>query len=284
MIINSTPTHWRAHFDSAAEAAHYLETTPSKWNLLKDHVGRHYADRSWTLGCDFKDVMRLAKDGWEDGTRNLETKLRGIPPRQGSSSSWTYDVAGYVPDVPRYLSGEPANMMRHGHPKGHKPIVSLCVMIWINAGINAAEMVNYGTAMTALIDQIEQAGRRVELWAGVIAPHVGKAGIMSATWTVKSAEDHVDLAAVAFSLAHPGASRKLGWGIWERSDRPADRSFGQGGYTTKLADVLDPPHGMVFLGGVANSYGACSTMDKALPFVAKQINLAAGEQLVEVEN
>lgn len=282
MLIQSSPTHWRAHFDSVGDAERFISGTPSKWSLLRDHVGRTFSEYSWTLRHTNADVLRLARDGWEEGLAKLHDGLVGRPPAREHTSNWTFDVAGYYPDVPRYLDGDPTCMMRHGHPKGNKPVICIFVQVWINSMIDARQMMNYGVALTAYIDQIEKSGKRVELIAGVIAPHRNRK-IMSATWTVKRAEDPVDLAAIAFSLAHPGASRRFGWALWERSDLPADSAFGQGGYSAKREDMIDPPEGMLFLPGVANEPSRCRTIEDAVAHVATQINRAAGEPIVEID-
>jgi hypothetical protein len=84
-------------------------------------------------------------------------------PARDKEDSWRYDVAGELPDIGRFLAGDPAHMKRHGHPKGHRPIISLAINVIANAMITAQQMANYGAALVTVVDQIENAGRRVDL-------------------------------------------------------------------------------------------------------------------------
>lgn len=283
MLIHEDSRYSRAHADSVGEVCDFIEGSQAKWPYRPCRTMEGiYGEQSWTLKHDDAKVMRLARDGWKEGTEQVSARL--LPPARERTSSWRYDMAGYLPDVPRFLGGSPDCMMRHGHPKGRTPVISLCVQVWINAIITAAQMVNYGAAVASCIDLLEQSGKRVELWAAVVQKngHEPKR-TMSASWVVKKPDEHVDFADLAFSLAHPGASRRFGWRVWERFNCTPDTRYGMGGYTPTLADVLGAPEGMLFLPGVANQYDRSKTADDALKLVMNQINLAAGEDIVELE-
>jgi hypothetical protein len=177
-------------------------------------------------------------------------------------------------------------MMRRGEDKGHKPIVSICVNVWIRCDVKAAHMANYGAAMVAMIDHLENCGKRVEVRAVVAAPHCldDTSTFMSASWMVKNAEDGVDLGALAFSLAHPGASRWFGWEVWRRSTLKYDKGYGRGnGYEMVEDDLIDPVPGAIMLPGLNSNPDACRTIEEALVFVRNEINGAAGEELITLE-
>lgn len=132
--------------------------------------------------------------------------------------------------------------------------------------------------MCAVIDQLENSGRRVELnvaWCSQIS------GVrVSVGWTAKRAEDTLDLASIAFSLAHPAASRRIGFAMAERSAARQDLGYGMT-YSPTEDDWIDPLPGTYCIQGVG--YGGSETLDKAIAQVVKEINKAAGEELVTVE-
>jgi hypothetical protein len=271
----------KLYFDSQIEAADFLRGTSSKWG----RASSTQPSRDWDFNLDAEGTQELARRGWSEGAKNLGDVLAVHMPERDNVDSWRYDVAGELPDIGRYLAGDPAHMRRHGHPKGHRPIISLFINNWIVCFTKAQQMANYGAAIVAMVDQLENSGRRVEVTAGTIAES-GSSGrtMMSATWRVKAAEDALDLGALAFAVAHPAASRRFGWKLWERTDAPRDSMYGTGlGRVATEADLVDPMPGTLMLNGIKMDGARCNTLAQALAFAAEQINAAAGEKLVTVE-
>lgn len=277
---------WKAHGESTMDVARFIAS--NRKNVINDVVestSGTYGMHKWTLGHDFAHVQRLAAEGWTEGALDLADRLSATLPMRDRDSTWRYDVAGERPDVGRFLSGDPANMMRHGHPKGHIPVVTLAINVWIRCDVKAQNMANYGAAVCAMIDRLENAGRRVEVIAMVTAPQGNDhSEILSASWTVKHAQDAVDYGALAFSLVHPGASRRFGWAVWDRLDIKQCDGHGAGvGYKATLDDLISPSPNTLIMTGLNSDPYRCATIEDALVFVRDQINLAAGETLVEVE-
>lgn len=275
----------KLHFDSQIEAADYLLNTTPKWADCTASRTGHRNEYSWDFCLGWQGTQQLARTGWSEGAKDLGDRLAVHMPERDHVDAWRYDVAGELPDVGRYLAGDPVHMRRHGHPKGHKPIISIFVNNWIVCSTTAQQAANYGAAITSLIDQLENSGRRVELTVGTIAQHFRHGNtMMSATWRVKAAEDPLDLAAVAFAIAHPAASRRFGWSLWETTDAPMDKFYGVGmGRIAEEADLIDPFPGTLMINGIKMDGGRCNALDAALAFAAGQINAAAGETLVTVE-
>lgn len=271
------------------EAADHLLSAPNNWKSTSrwdsDSRSKHDSEYKWDFGLGWERTQELARKGWSEGAQNLSSKLAVHMPNNEHIDSWRYDVAGELPDIGRYLAGDPVHMRRHGHPKGHRPIISLFINNWITCMIKADQMANYGAALVAIVDQLENMGRRVELLGGTIAQsNVRRDVMMSATWKVKAAEDPLDLATVAFAVAHPAASRRFGWSLWETTAAPKDSGYGFGlGPDATEADLVDPLPGTLIIPGLKHNHARCLTLDDALAFASEQINSAAGEQLVSIE-
>ena len=201
-------------------------------------------------------------------------------PERDHVDSWRYDVAGELPDIGRHLAGDPMCMKRHGHPKGRQPIISILVNICCSGGIDAKSYANFGAALVNVIDQLENSGRRVELHVGWISSMSKR---VTCGWTVKQAQDPLDLAAVAFSIAHPAASRQIGFALAERTDvRRNDLSYGSI-VQVREQDWIDPTPGMFCLQGIGYlGDNNSSTLDGAIRDVTRRINTMAGEELVTV--
>lgn len=265
--------HWIALGENLDDVQRWLRTTPNKWGSNDSRGGYGH---EWTLGVSYEQALELARTGWREGAQDLSSRLEAHMPPRDKEDSWRYDVAGELPDIGRFLAGDPTHMRRHGHPKGHRPIIAIAVNIRLMCGVKASAMANYGAALIAVIDQLEHTNRRVEL---TVTFATDQGPRVSAGWTVKKAEDPLDLAAVAFSVAHPAASRRIGFAMYEHSDVPRHWGYGSG-LKLREEDLIDPLPGTYCIEGLNNCTTRCLTLEDAIVFVRDQINNAAGEELV----
>jgi hypothetical protein len=276
MITYKTATHVFSFGADAMDVERWLETSRKTWS--SSSAVTTPARHDWDLGVGYDGAKQLVRTGWSEGAKDLSDKLEAHMPARDKETSWRYDVAGELPDIGRFLAGDPSCMKRHGHPKGHRPVISLAVNIAVNASVSATSMANYGAAMVAVIDKLEHSGRRVDLSVIMVAVQGTRRNVIG--WRVKKAEDPLDLAAVAFAIAHPAALRRIGFAMYEHSDSPTWVGYGQQ-TQAKVEDVPDPAPNTFCLPGLA--FGRAGTLDQAITLVRTQINDAAGEELVTVE-
>lgn len=264
--------------DDLHDAAQFLKDTPAKWRDRQSVTGS--VSQSWDMATGWDRALKMAETGWSEGAQDLSNKLAILAPNE-AEPEYSYDVAGYLPDVGLYCAGDPLHMRNDGHPEGRKPIVHLVVNVVCSGGIGAEEFKNYGTAVTAMIGQIEATGRQVELDLVIVDQLRHHKAILG--WKVKRAGDNVDLSAIAYSLAHPAAFRRIGFALIERT--PGINStpgYGRcSGLTPELAAHINA-EGAFLLGGIGESFGSCKTMAGALKYAANEINNAAGETIVEL--
>lgn len=268
--------------DSLEETARWLEATPSEW-AKRGINASHDSHRgyNWDLGVEWEGAARMAKDGWSEGAQNLAHNLSALPPAMNTHADLRFDVGGHFPDVARYLAGDPANMITRGKRMGNPPVIHLVINFICSGATRAEAFVAYGTAMVAMIDQLEAHGRRVELDV-VLVDALRKGPRLIAGWKVKRADDHCDLAAIAFSIGHPAAFRRFGFAMIERSpESAAEMGYGSCAGLTKADAALIDAENALLLDGIGTAY--YSGERDMLNLAAKQINKAAGEELVEVE-
>lgn len=123
-----------------------------------------------------------------------------------------YDVAGETPDVPRFISGDPLSMVtRRPQARTARPIVRLLVHIGALADVTAAQKINRGAAIVALIDGLEDSGQRVEVTVCAAATHYNKATYAMRA-TVKRADEPINRDVLAFALVSPAAQRRIDFG------------------------------------------------------------------------
>lgn len=279
MMHRSDHRHERLQFSSLAEVTHWLAHTPQGPNWTRRESVTAMASQSWDLGVGYQGALRLARDGWPEGIKKLSALAATVPNKMTYESR--YDVAGERPDVARFLSGDPSNMIHRGKSQKPKRAITIGFNVAANCGITSTEMWNYGAAMVALVDRLESRHVRVELlgnWAITVS---GKR--FGFAWTVKSAEDALDMGAVAFSLAHPAMMRRLGFAVMERSNLQTDPHYGIPDSTLRPTDFINIEQDALLIGGVGQANGACRTMKGALEFAKAAINRAAGDDIAELE-
>lgn len=272
----------KRQFDSLMDVVHWLQTTPPVWSCRYSRTAG-MGDLSWTLGHSYDDCVRLVRDGWSDGVKSLSALAATVP--TAVAYEHRYDIAGERADVPRYLSGDPLHMVTRGKVRKPKPAITIAVNVRANSGVGGREMANFGAAVVALIDRMESRGLRVEL-LGLYGDD-GRSHRHCYSWTIKRAEDALDLSAVAFSLAHPGMFRRIGFAIAERSLKQNETpGYGFGGGITR-EDFIDLPEEALLINGVDDAAGSCRSMEQALRFAEERINAAAieltGEPIAELE-
>lgn len=271
--------HWRVQFESLSEMVDWTRATPRVWSQKSS--SSEPATNSWDLGAGYVGALKLAQEGWEAGIKNIAALAMVVP--NNTITTKEMSVAGDYPDVPRYLAGDPFNMVKRGKQRVPKPAMTIVVNTVASASVKAKAMANYGAAMVALVDRLESRGIRVELLGAVSYDNLQR-GKATVAWTIKRAEDHLDLASIAFSLAHPACFRRLSFAAIERSPRELECwSYGVPG-SIKASHLLDCPEDALCIDGVQHNPGACDTMPGALAFAKNQINKAAGEAIVELED
>lgn len=266
--------HIIAYADNLADLEKWLQATPRRWN--SNESVKNQAEDKWDLKAGWKGAVGMAKDGWSEGAQDLDARLQAIMPSSGRMARYGYSVVGSSPNVGRFLRGNPNNMKRRAKKTfGSSPVFHIVVNGNASCMVRGDQMRNYGTALVGLIDRMENTGRRVHL--DVLYALKENDYRVACGWNVKRASEHIDLAAVAFSLAHPAAFRRLGFAMLERTPKAAE-SYGYG----YCADILpvdlpdqDGADSAMLLDGVNHEPGRCNSPEDALRLAIEQLNKAA---------
>lgn len=171
-------------------------------------------DPSWTGSNSLEHALQVARAGWPEGTARLGAGMVSAARlvNLDNAPSTVYDVAGELPDVGRYLAGDP-ECMSYQCPEGAsgaRPLVRIAACGSIAAKLDTRQIENYGIAILTAVDQLEKSGRDVELsWYMYCVDAYAEHDAMLTTVTIKHAGEHLDLDRAAFALAHPSMFRRL---------------------------------------------------------------------------
>lgn len=213
----------------------------------------HSTTRSkFTLTDNFDHAVSLARKGWPEGLKNMVRDLAqaSLTTAYERVPSIHYDVGGMMPDVPRFVSGDPYNMMDFGYDESKsRPIVRLWVPKSVSGAVRTEHVVNYGVALLSHVDRLEEQGFSVELTLVSCSRDSDCKTLYSIQFaTAKRAGDPLDLDTLAFMLAHPSYQRRF---IFAMYDRYMPQSWQEYyGYPCRLPpDLVEP--GVNYLPGLS---------------------------------
>jgi hypothetical protein len=208
-------------------------------------TSRNSTDSSLFRTCGtLDDAAKLALNGWPEGRARvaaISAEIRETIRREVTAAGWEFDVAGAVPDVARYLAGEPENMLTPADVPTPARVVRIVANIGTRCGVSAEAMIERGAATCALVDCLEAAGVRAEI---VAASRCEGREHHTTTITIKLPEEPLDVDRVAFMLCHPAALRRLQFSLREslpEETRGAvlDSRYSSGGATCSV-DYTEP--------------------------------------------
>lgn len=259
------------------EVADFLKKPRHQSYLSRSMYGR--ATNELHGGLTFEGAIRTAQEGWHDGVELVHDLMSGVPLLENmvGVADWRYDACGEMPDVPRYVSGDPLHMRRRTRQSGSRPIIHIVVNTALVGGSTPTQQTNYGVALCGLIDWLEAKGKRVELdRVGVVDDGLRRT---MQGWKVKRATDALDLPAVVFALAHMASHRHLVWGMRERMQAV--------GWTPVRVKQSDVEHfnadGALIIDCVLGDGLVCNTVAGACLLAAQRLNDAAGEDICDIE-
>jgi hypothetical protein len=207
--------------------------------------------QAWDYCAGWQGAVDLAGRGWPEGLARVEAiraNISAVVARELTRPAWAFDVAGAVPDVARYLAGEPENMLTPCEETAPARIVRLVVNLTASCNITADAMYQRGAAALALVDAIESTGARVEIAAADCIRSRSTDNMRALVVTLKRAEDHAEPDRLAFALAHPATPRRLVLAFAENTyTDDARREFGIGSYYGIPSDLPDAERGDIYL-------------------------------------
>lgn len=277
MLNKIEPRGAKYLFNSMLEVGEYINATPRTWkaNQSRDN----YASRDWDLGLGYDGAVRLAREGWLEGAERAQDALKSFR-AQSPMPDQKVDFFGHMPHVPRYCAGAPDSMFRHTTPPtiGGGKVITLYVAINCNCMQDAEYLANYGVGVAQYINQLENDGMRVELYACTAQQYFGKAyGRVSHVIKLKSADQPLDLAVITFAIGHPASFRRIWFALMERSAAREQRGYYEP-VRVKPSDILEfPPHAYI-LNGMLNANTNARTPKQALEHIGAEIERAIEQQ------
>jgi hypothetical protein len=263
------------HGDSLPDIMRWIERTPRNWDAHKSETSSSSSD--WDMGAGWQGALELCRTGWREGGKAMNLVFDALPRAQGAAMSFKYNPAHGRFSLSKYLADNPNMFKRRVKAEGEvkSPIVYLAVNISAHGGTSATALHNYGAAVAAAVEALELSGARVQVDAYCVST-CGNAGKHRAVvgWNVKQAAESLNMAALAFSVAHPASLRRIMFALLERTPA-AFEAWGYGMPTDILpSDLPDAPPQTVIINTSRKASSACRTAPAAVEAVQATINEA----------
>ena len=241
-------------FNSMTELLDYNERMPVLTNGTSHEQGRERFSGTST----YEKASELV-EGWHEGVEKIEHFARPVVDMISSKmerSDVFHDVEGMGIDVARFVEGEPECWQNYisTHVEGvGQRVLRLVLNGSTSGGINKEQMIERGSFVCATVDCLERAGFSVEVWYAFACRHYAYGNerwLSNINVKIKESNQPIDMARVAFALAHPAMLRRLLFATMERTpDIHKSSSSGYGLPTPspleQTADIAFPMH---FLG------------------------------------
>ena len=217
-------------FDSIQQLAEYAHgARNSRASGAEDSSAT--GSKSFNGGLSFTQAVDIARAGgnWQEGIADMQKMALGADkktpqPRTVFKSS----VQGSRVSVPRFLAGNPRNMVRATRATAPKKVLKIGVVVSSSSDTPTAYIKNRGVAILSAINELENSGYSIELYATfstvttrASAKHKRKQYhhlTYTANVRIKAARDRLTIADIAYPLAHASFSRRLAFAALERSE------------------------------------------------------------------
>lgn len=266
-------TH-NVYFPSLPAVMRHIRDTPKVWTC--SDAADYDGGMSWDMNLGFKGALDMANTGWSEGGRDMRVTFDRLPRERGKAMTFRHNPEKGRFQVGRYVTGNPncfkAPRRSPEDARKHGKVIRLAVNTATQAGSRAQCFANYGAAIAAAVEALELDGYRVEVSAHCACDYPGGRGVYG--WTVKGAGDRLDMAALAFSIAHPASLRRIGLALMERF--PKNYQTPAYGYPKDIRrdDIPNAPRNTIVLNGSRAVNQCAATPSAAVEHVEAEIEKA----------
>jgi hypothetical protein len=215
------------HVESNYTYSEFLEISENgipSTSLGRD--SRKTGNRSFYNSDTFEEALNLAKFGWKDSFKMVELSknLSDLIPVSQFKETFVYDVSGSYPDVGKYLTGEPENMVEFITEEDTKKI-SLVINASVSWQIDQKIQFNKGASVVSLINKLEDLGYRVSVDVLYCVTNRARSMRHDTKIRIKEYHEQVDIDRIAFIFCNVAFSRRVKFSVNECSPIAKDMGY-----------------------------------------------------------
>lgn len=254
---------YRYEFESWGEFLDYLKQ-PHKTNSRCSDSHGGSLGAVWSGTKDFDDALKLATEGWQEGCDKIKKLTAGFVDKLASLievQEPVYDVEGSGFDVALVLEGVPEHWVRFetDYREGAGRIVKIRLAASCSGGTDTSVIFARGAVMAALVELLELAGHRCEVYVNPVdasseSPRVESSSKLNISTSVlfKAADQPLDMARLAFAYCNGATLRRFGFYLMEIAP-PKYAKLADAGYSYAADSPASAADADLYL-GVANHW------------------------------
>ena len=213
-------------FDSVTELSEFIKNTPQtkegkKYSASlkgsKSFCGTENFDEAENLLIygDSENAENVRKN-IEQITSDLKGKNKTFKGAKTLSYSLKSSAVGFLPIVPKYLAGEPENMIALKKvQKQTTKVLNIFVYTGTNCMVSAENINLCLCRILCAVFSLEKYGFRANLFSTFSAKGNGK-GVIGYSIKIKDSGQKFDLLKIAYPLCNPSSFRRHGSAVFER--------------------------------------------------------------------
>jgi hypothetical protein len=164
----------------------------------------------------YNEAVKIASLGWPEGTKKMKKGLLEFQASEAPQLKSLFDVSGDEPDIDRFLSGEPENMISWENVQASGVVfLDVYFSFSYSCGKKQDAIIKRGVQILSNVDQLEQNGYRVRIIAYERSTDPN-GNTFELNVTLKDYQEVIDLDRMAFAMAHPAMLRRLGFRLIEQ--------------------------------------------------------------------
>lgn len=215
-------------FDNINEVNQYITTRHHKDG--RDNSSQDKGDADWYGTNSFEEATNKLIHGDEDlyNRINDEIKKLNLDKMLGNVSNklkYEHRTYGCIPNIPAYLTNNPLNMINPEKTELSHKVLNIFLNIRVGCGTDGEKVVKIGSKYLAVIDLLEKAGYRCNLYSGVANGKYGDKCLLMVK--VKTDREPFNLKKICFTIANPAMQRRIKFRWMEVND---GKDFTNSGY------------------------------------------------------
>lgn len=211
----------RLTFDSLQEMSNWISTTPrtKRGEELQKSTETTSSRNSFTGTASFDEADNLMKYGDEDNAKKIQLASANVKakttPGESNRNRLYSSPCGFLPIVPRVLSGVPENMhtIRKEAYKNTK-IINIVYNVTAGYSVEADEIIEVSAKVASVIKTLEKNGYRVNLYLACVCGVNSKT--VCITVKTKDSGQYFDTLRAAYPLVNPSFLRRHLSAVLER--------------------------------------------------------------------
>lgn len=242
MIEINNSKHYINLFNSISELERYVSTRNTKAG--RDQDSQEVSSDDWWGTKTFEEATDKLIHGDDELYSSLKTEIDklNISKILGNISNkqkYVNRTYGCVPNVPAYLQGSPLNMINPEKTALNNKVINIFINIRVSGGTSGSKVTKIGSKYLAVIDILEKAGYRCNVYSGVANSSSTNCLLMV---RVKTDKEPLNLKKICFTIASPAMQRRIKFRWMEVNDCRQDYTrCGYGGtcFDDEIKEMLD---------------------------------------------